>query len=87
MKMGIYVIHMGGKAFKRRLVHCVSVATAVSNNFVLLLKSFITNNTEVKCPFKNNLNYLAISSFSGDFIKTEIDKLMYVYNIHTSPGY
>ena len=34
---------MGGKAFKRRLVHSVVVATPAWNNFVALLKSFIAN--------------------------------------------
>jgi len=32
---------MGGKVFKGRLVHSVAEASAASNNFVLLLKSFI----------------------------------------------
>ena len=43
---------MGGKAFKRRLLHSLEVATAVQNYFAALLKSFITNMLKCKACLK-----------------------------------
>ena len=47
---------MGGEAFKRRLVHSVALLIMVSNNFVPLLKTFITNVLKCKaCLIKTKI--------------------------------
>ena len=69
---------MGGKAFKRRLVHSVVVAIAALNNFVLLFKSFIAN--VLKCKVRLEVKFkclsitmhflvMSLSLFSCDFTK------------------
>ena len=75
---------MGGKAFKRKLVHSVAVAIVAQNNFATTLKSFITNapkckaclQTKFKCT-SVTMHSLVMSPFSRDFINTDIDKLKY----------
>ena len=65
---------MGGKAFKRRLVHGVAVATPAWNNFITLLKSFIAYvlkrkaflKTKFKCSYVAMCS-LVMSLFSRDF--------------------
>jgi len=68
---------MGSKTFKRRLVHGVALIIMTWNNFVLLLKSFITNVLKYKA--QQNLKCVCItmcslvmSLFSRDYIETEI---------------
>ena len=72
---------MGGKAFKRRLVH--SVAFTIMD-FEPLLRSFIANVLKCKARLKIKLKCvcvtmcsLVMSPFSRDYMKTEIDKLKY----------
>ena len=43
---------MGGKAFKRRLLHSLEVATAAQNYFAALLKCFIANILKRKARLK-----------------------------------
>ena len=56
LKFSKWVCHTGEEAFKRRLVLSVAVAIAAVNNFVLLLKSFITNVLKCKARLKQYLN-------------------------------
>ena len=67
---------MGDEAFKRRLGALIIMAR---NNFVLLLKSFITNGLKFKSHLEAKfkcvcvtMRFLVMSLFSRDYIKTEI---------------
>ena len=71
---------MGGETFKRRLVHGVALIIMAWNNFVPLLKSFITDVLKYKARLKTKFKCVSVtmcslvmSLFSHDYIKTEID--------------
>ena len=75
---------MGGKAFKRRLVHSVTLTVMAFNNFVPLLKSLIANMLKCKTRLKTKFKCMCItmcslemSPFSHDYMKTETDQLKY----------
>ena len=75
---------MAGEIFKRRLVHSVALTIMAQNNFVPLLKSFIANILKRKAHLKTKFKCvcvtmcsLVMSTFSRDYMKTEIDQIKY----------
>ena len=49
---------MGGKAFKSRLAYSVASIIMAENNFVTLLKCFITNVLKYKAHLKTSIDVL-----------------------------
>ena len=68
---------MYSDAFKRRPAFSFTVIILASNNFLLLLKSFITKALEYKAVLKKQfacvaMHFLVMSSYSRDLLLTSL---------------
>ena len=56
--------HVGCKAYKTRLANCVTIRTSAQNNFMLLLKHFITEVLEFKVGLKGRIKFVCVAMCS-----------------------